>query len=96
MLGELQKGVENYRNKMEEVKETPGTNEEPDHQTPSANLINLKGYVCMETGANQYILKHVDDDTKQQIEITMIMEKGEQVKFEGLPESINRQLMAFS
>ena len=95
MLGELQKGVESYKEKME-VKETPDPNEEPDHPTPSANLINLKGYVCEETGANQFILRHVDDDTLQQIEVTMIINKGEQLKFEGLPESINRQLMAFS
>ena len=89
MFGELEKGVEQYKNKMKD-KEIPEIKEETDHPTPSANLINLKGYLCEEIGANQFILKHVEDATKQQISVTMIMEKGEKLKFEGLPESINR------
>ena len=51
MFGELEKGVEQYKNKMKD-KEISETKEEIDHPTPSANLINLKGYLCEEIGAN--------------------------------------------
>ena len=51
--------------------------------------------MCVETGANQYLLKHTSDETMQQIPVTMIHE-NEGVRFEGLPETIQRQLMAFN
>ena len=40
-------------------------------------------------------MKHTSDESMQQIPVTMIHE-NEGVRFEGLPETIQRQLMAFN
>lgn len=50
MRGELERGVEKYKESV--IPKQSQQQEQEEAITPSANLINLKGYVCEETGAN--------------------------------------------
>ena len=61
-----------------------------------SSLVDLNNYICEEIQpGHSFVIKHRDDATRTVFEITMV-DSGDKITFDGLPEVMKKHLIAFS